>query len=292
MDQWIILKLDMLTAFITEKLDQYDITAAARAIEDFTVIDFSQWFLRRSRRRFQHPESMKEKNEAATTAAIVLETLCRISAPFVPFLSEAIYQELRKKGKYKETSVHLTEWPIIKSKIKIPAPAKASADRQKSKLLNDMEIVRDVVAEALKLRAQAGIKVRQPLQELRIKNLELRNQSGLLELIKDEVNVKKITFGKELKLDIKITPELKEEGWVREFIRNIQEMRRDAGRKPGQKISCQIMGSQKLEQIMERWTKFIKKETNTTEFKVGGKRVFKIEREVEFGEENLWIGIS
>src|SRR3989338_5009710 len=164
--------------------------------------------------------------------------------------------------------------------------------KKKAGIIKDMEMVRLVVAEALKLRAQAGIKVRQPLQEFRIKNLELRNKQELLELIKDEVNVKKITFGGELKLDTKITPELKEEGMIREFIRNIQEMRRDTGRKPSQKISCQIMGSQELERIIGRWTKFIKKETNTIELKVGGKRIFKVEREVEFDGQTLWIGIS
>ena len=282
LDQWILLKLDMLVSFVTEKLDQYDITASTRAIEDFTINDFSQWFLRRSRRRLQHPQTQKEKDDAAQTTAMVLETLCRISAPFVPFLTEVIYQELRKKGKYKDTSIHLTKWPIIEARSK----------KQKAGIIKDMEMVRLVVAEALKLRAQAGIKVRQPLQEFRIKNLELRNKQELLELIKDEVNVKKITFGGELKLDTKITPELKEEGMIREFIRNIQEMRRDTGRKPSQKISCQIMGSQELERIIGRWTKFIKKETNTIELKVGGKRIFKVEREVEFDGQTLWIGIS
>src|SRR3989338_168009 len=84
--------------------------------------------------------------------------------------------------------------------------------KKKAGIIKDMEMVRLVVAEALKLRAQAGIKVRQPLQEFRIKNLELRNKQKLLELIKNEVNKKTQTPSGKLQPDTKTTPELKEEG--------------------------------------------------------------------------------
>lgn len=155
-----------------------------------------------------------------------------------------------------------------------------------------MRTARAIVAEALKLRAAAGIKVRQPLLELRIKNHELIRQEAILELIKEEVNVKKIEFGSELRLDTKITPELKEEGMIREIVRNLQEMRKDLGLKPKEKIRAQFSGSKEIEVILEKWKKFISIETGISEFLVGGKKIFKAEREIDLDGMQLWIGIS
>ncbi len=281
LDQWVLAKLDLLTAEVTKRLDAYDITGAGRMMEEFIVADFSQWFLRRSRRRLQHPQSVQEKNQVAQVSAQVLLTLTKLSAPFLPFLAEIIYQELRHKMSLKEASVHLTDWPLaIKTK------------GQKTRILEDMEEVRKVVTEALKLRAQAGIRVRQPLQELKINSQKLLKQAGLMELLKEEINVKKISFGDQIWLDEKITPELKEEGMVREFLRNIQEMRRDLGLKPGQVIRIQISGSENLQKAFSKWDSTIKKETNAKELKIGGKKIFQAEREAEFDGEGLWIGIQ
>jgi len=199
----------------------------------------------------------------------------------MPFLSEAMYQELRKKMPLKEKSVHLTDWP-----------RSAAKKTQGEKMIADMRQVRIVVAEALKLRAEAGIRVRQPLAQLQIVNQELKGKKELLALIQDEVNVKEITFGKEAMLDTAITPELKEEGMVREFVRTVQDMRRDLGLKPQNVIGCQISGSPMLEAVLAGWEGAIKKDINARELKVGGKKVFKAEREIEIGGENIWIGIS
>jgi isoleucyl-tRNA synthetase len=283
LDRWVLCKLDILTADVTKRLDRYDVTGAAREIENFVINDFSQWYLRRSRRRFQRPESRKEKDEAAAATAYILLTICKISAPFIPFLAEAIYQELRKKLKLKETSVHLEEWPPINSKLKI----------QNSKLLKDMEEVRKIVAEALRLRAEEGIKVRQPLAKLEIKNQKSKiKNKELLDLIKDEVNVKEITFGNEWKLDTTITQELKEEGTVREIIRNIQEIRKDLGLHPRNKIRAQFSGTPEFEVIVEKWKRMIKNEAGAKEVVIGGKKRFKAERELDLGGELIWIGIE
>jgi len=281
LDQWILARLAQLTDEVTKALDTYDLVTAGRAIEEFVIGDFSQWYLRRSRRRFQHPELKSDKDAAARTTAEVLLTLCKISAPFMPFLSEAMYQELRKKMPLKEKSVHLTDWP-----------RSAAKKTQGEKMIADMRQVRIVVAEALKLRAEAGIRVRQPLAQLQIVNQELKGKKELLALIQDEVNVKEITFGKEAMLDTAITPELKEEGMVREFVRTVQDMRRDLGLKPQNVIGCQISGSPMLEAVLAGWEGAIKKDINARELKVGGKKVFKAEREIEIGGENIWIGIS
>lgn len=284
LDHWVLTKLEALVANVTKQLDCYDITGAAREIENFTVNDFSQWYLRRSRRRFQRPESKKEKDEAAQTASIVLLILCKISAPFIPFLSEAIYQRLRRKMKLMEPSVHLEGWPTIKIRN----------TRKKIGILKEMEEVRKIVAEALKLRAERGIKVRQPLASLQILNpkFEIRNNNELLELIKDEVNVKEIELGDKFELDTFITAELKEEGMIREVVRNIQEMRKDLDLHPRNVIRLQFSGDSELDSILEKWKKIIVREANVREFVVGGKKIYKAERELDFEGKPMWVGID
>ncbi len=313
LDRWVLAKLEILERDVTMKLDAYDITGAGRVIEEFVINDFSQWYLRRSRRRFQRPESKEIFAEAAETTAQVLYQLLRISAPFVPFLAETIYQELRKKLKLKETSIHLVGWPILlcviprrkprnltrsfapysspRVIIRGFAPLRMTAGEKK--ILGNMEEVRKIVADALRLRAAAEIKVRQPLASLQIRNpkFEIRNEKELLDLIRDEVNVKKVAFGVEFKLETTLTPELKEEGVAREIIRNIQEMRRGGGFHPADLIFIQIAGSEATGTVIERWQQFIQKETNSRKVIVGGKKIFKIEREIIIDGLQLWIGI-
>ena len=149
-----------------------------------------------------------------------------------------------------------------------------------------MESVREMVTLALAERAKASIKVRQPLAELQIKE---KMDKGLLELIKEEVNVKKITFGKSLKLDTKITPELKEEGQVREVIRQIQEMRKKAGYKPKDKISVQYFGTEELNKILAKNKPFILKETKAKDFRLSKKP---IGQEIKVDQKKLWLAIK
>ncbi len=164
----------------------------------------------------------------------------------MPFISEELYQRL---GGEKE-SVHLADYP------------KAKKELINKKLEKEMKKVREIVTLALAERAKEKIKVRQPLNELRITSYELQREKELLELIKDEINVKKVTFGKTLKLDTKITPELKEEGMVREVIRSIQEMRKKSGLTPKNKISIQYStASFDLNKILEKNKDSILKKT-------------------------------
>ncbi|KKS38949.1 MAG: Isoleucine-tRNA ligase [Parcubacteria group bacterium GW2011_GWA2_42_14] len=320
LDQWIILKLENLAVEVTKKLDKYDITGAARAIEEFTLNDFSNWYLRRSRRRFQKPKTIVEKNEAALTTAYILVQLSKLTAPFIPFLSDAIWRELRKKIRLEEESVHLAEWPssgVILSgaaagrRISKDLSLRLRMTEGDKKLFKDMETVRKVVAEALKLRAEVGIKVRQPLANLQLTTNNRQLRKDLLELIKEEVNVKEITFGKELKLDTVITPELKEEGMMREIVRNIQEMRKDLGLHPRDKIRVQFSSgiisnpfgvipsearnlkvAPDLDIVLEKWKKFIMAEAGAKEFYIGGKKIFKAECDLEIEGKQVWAGID
>ena len=278
LDKWIVSRLNELIQEVTQKLNKYDVTSAARVIENFVINDLSLWYIRRSRRRFQKPETKKELKEASGTLNYVLLTLSKLTAPFVPFISEQIYYKNRSR------SVHLENWP--------------KADKQliSKKLNQEMEKVREIVNKALAERAKAGIKVRQPLAslELKTKNVKLKTDQELLELIKEEINVKKITFGKTLKLDTKITLDLKEEGIVREVIRQIQEMRKKAGYKPRHKILVQYFGTSELNKILSKNKHFILKETKAKDFRLAKKlkKVFDIEKESKIDQQELWLAIK
>ncbi len=256
LDKWILSRLNNLILETTSKLDKYDVVSAARTIEDFVINDLSLWYVRRSRKRFQ---------EAASTLEFVLLTLSRLTAPFVPFISEEIYKDISNKE-----SVHLEDWP------------KANKKLINKKLEEEMKQVREIVTEGLSQRAKAGIKVRQPLGKLEItKKLE----KDFSDLIKEEVNIKKVVFGREIKLDTKITLILKEEGIAREIMRHIQEMRKRAGYKPQDKIIIRFSGDDYLKKILKR-----NKELNLVEGD-RPKQVFDIERTFDIDGKKLWLGI-
>jgi len=285
LDQWIISRLNGLILKTTNSLDKYDITSSARLIENFVINDLSLWYLRRSRRRFQKPKTEKELREASQVFNFIFFTLIKLTAPFIPFLSEEIYQRISNfqfSGPHSFRSIHLEKWPRVNKKL------------INKNLERKMEKVREVVNIALAERVKAKIKVRQPLNELQITNYELKKELELLELIKDEVNVKKIVFGKVLKLDTRITSELKEEGIVREIIRHLQEMRKKAGLKPKDKILIRYSTTPFLTEILKRNEETILKEARIKNFRFSEKKEekFDLEEEIKIDQENLWLSIK
>ncbi|MCI0619635.1 class I tRNA ligase family protein [Candidatus Wolfebacteria bacterium] len=242
LDRWILARLGMLIGNITGNLDALKVLEPARAIRDF-VTDLSTWYIRRSRDRFKGDDE-KDKQAALATTRFVLLELAKVMAPFTPFIAEDIYQRVKAQHdtnprmdandtneKWKE-SVHLEAWP--------------RAGKPDVKVLADMTEVRRVVSLALESRMTAGIKVRQPLATLKIRNpkSEIRNNEGLLQLIRDEVNVKKVVFedatGWEVELDTTLTSELKAEGQARELIRAVQNLRKEAGLSPSDAVVLEV----------------------------------------------------
>lgn len=279
LDRWILSRLHNTLKETTGNFDNYEIVKAVRPMLDF-VQDLSLWYVRRSRERIK--ADTPDGEEALLTLRYVLFELSRLIAPVTPFLAEIIYREV---GGEKE-SVHLEDWPETEKKF---------IDKN---LEAEMEDVRKIVSEALKLRAEAGIKVRQPLNQLQVTSDLPTGQAGkrqgnieLLNLIKDEVNVKEVVFGEEFKLDTELTPELKEEGIIREFVRNVQGLRKDLGLKPRDIIICQILGDSEVENIISRHNKEILKDINAEDIKIGGKKEFKAEKEADFDGKKLLIGI-
>ena len=296
LDKWILSLLNSLIITVSENLEEYDVVAAARAIENF-VNELSNWFVRRSRRRFQKPAGKTEKNEAEQTLYFVLLTLAKLAAPFIPFLSEEIYLGL-KKSKMPE-SVHLCDWP--------------GADK---KLINKsleakMAQARAIVVLALAQRASAGIKVRQPLAKLAInpeksyglngagnKQLTINNKE-LIEIIKDEINVKEVIFDEalkegEIKLDKKITKELKEEGLAREAARQIQDMRKKAGLTRQDVISIAWHSRDKsLTALMNNWAKYFMQENLAKEVAAYDKKEkYLLEKEMKIEEGKIKLAIK
>jgi len=280
LDQWIISRLNKLIGKATRSFNNFNVASVSSAIEDFFVNDLSLWYIRRSRKRFQKPENKKEKEEAANTLYFVLLNLSKLLAPIMPFLSEEIYLSLKTKGM--PESVHLSSWP------------KENKELINEDLEKKMDEARKAVALALSERIKAGIKVRQPLKELTLTNAKLKKEKELLELIKEEVNVKKIGFGKKLKLDLKITKALKEEGMIRELIRNIQEMRKKANLKPKDLIKVKYSGSKELAKLIEKKKEFILDEAKVKELVFGEKNqeVFDSLKELKVDQETILLSIK
>jgi len=282
LDQWIISKFNNLVKKVTVSLDKYNPALASRAIAEFFIEDLSLWYIRRSRRRFQKPESEEEKKEAADTLYFVLLNLMKLIAPAMPFFAEHIYLQLKTEDM--PESVHLCDW------------LKTDEEKINVELEDKMKKVRNLVAQALAERKEAGVKVRQPLKELRIKESSLEEE--FLSLIKEEVNIKKITFSdklkKEIELDLELTAELREEGAVREVIRQIQMMRKKAGYKPRHKVLVRYSGDPELKRILERNEKYILKEAKAEKFEAGDrpKLVFDVERDLKVDQKELWLAIK
>jgi isoleucyl-tRNA synthetase len=241
LDKWIISRLHMLNEEVTKHMDEYNLPDAIGPVLPF-IEDASNWYVRRSRRRFWKSEDDNDKNEAYKTLHYVLLKLSVILAPFTPFLAEELYQ---KMGGGNE-SVHLLDWPTNYAKDEL--------------VVSEMETVREYVNQGLSLRAKSGIKVRQPLTSVTIPSLGtfVDFESILIE----ELNVKQVIVGDEVLLDFEITPELKREGLIREVIRFVQSARKDAGLNVDDRIKLGLLtGDEELKNAIGEHRELIAKET-------------------------------
>jgi len=223
LDCWILSRMNLLINRVTMALDKYDSFTAAESLESF-VLDLSNWYVRRSRERINLMSQDKDDTDNCFAVLYqVLITLSKLLAPFTPFIAEKIFKTLTK-----HESVHLQDWPKSEKLSKIDQD-----------LIEQMEIIRKVCELGNAARKKEGIKVRQPLSKIEVKSTDLKAslsksvwKNDLVQLIKDELNIKNVVFsdGKEIeiKLDTKITPRLVKEGQAREIIRQIQEARKKA----------------------------------------------------------------
>lgn len=255
LDQWILSKLNGLILDAGKDLDDYNITRAARLIEEFVINDFSLWYVRRSRKRFQQPESGRDFKAALTVLKSTLKELSKVTAPLLPFLSERIYSKI-SGGK----SVHLESWP------------KADKKMIQKDLESEMATARDIVKIGLRIRESAKIKVRQPLEMILI---EEKNgpavREELLKIIEEELNVKTAKLANKIEeinsqekskwifdqegsikvaLKTEINEALKNEGTLRDFVRLVQGMRKKAGYVPADRANLYFFGEESIKKII------------------------------------------
>ena len=220
LDIWLVSRVHQVRNQITEGMEAYNIPAALSSVLEF-IDDMSNWFVRRSRRRFWKSEDDQDKLEAYSTLYYVLIYLAKILAPFTPFLAEELYQKMTGAGVVNSEipeSVHLLDWP----------EAGVIDEAVLTKMAKTREIITAGLAERMKkTETEAQIKVRQPLAKLVYAGEKL--DDFYEQIIMEEVNVKSVEHGEALALDKTLTPELLEEGKIRELIRFVQAARKKAG---------------------------------------------------------------
>ena len=335
MDKWIISKLNTLVKDIDEKLENYLITEAANEIEEFTD-ELSNWYVRRNRSRFWASSLDDDKKSAFWTLYNVLVTLSKVAAPFIPFMTEEIYQNLVVSlDKNAPESVHLCDWPEYDASV---------VDKE---LEDEMALSYKIVQLGRSARNSASVKNRQPLSKMLISTEEIPEYYS--DIIKDELNVKEVELGADMSeyvnfevkpnlpvigkeygklipqirkalteidqmklattvqsgktevvkiegedieftsenlliqmqgkegfafagegdigvvLDTTITEELKEEGYIRELLSKVQQLRKDSGFEVMDNINLYIAGNKELEAIIDKHKEGLMKSTLTKE---------------------------
>jgi isoleucyl-tRNA synthetase len=274
LDKWVLARLNETVDGVSRSLDKYQIREAALLIEQF-VDDLSRWYIRRSRRRLQKPSSGEDYTSAVSTLGFVLREAVKLVAPFTPFFAEYLWGAMGSAD-----SVHLADWPSAEKK------------HDYADFIGTMAEVRRLASLGLAKRAEAGIKVRQPLAAATIKTKLSRE---LVDVLAEEVNVKKITFNPEARdevvLDTGITPELKEEGILREIVRLVQDLRQKAGFKPKDKVVLMAELPREISAMISKNEKFLKAEVGAES--VLYKRTAKFDAEIntKFESSDIWLAV-
>ncbi len=242
LDRWLLSRLNGLVGEMADAMDAYDVNSAARPVEAF-VADLSNWYVRRSRRRFWKSDSDADKLSAYQTLHETLTTLTRLLAPFTPFLADAIFRNLSG-----DESVHLADFPT---------PEEGAVD---SRLEAQMALARRAVVEGLAAREKAGLKVRHPLAKVTLPGELLPDEIG--SIVRDELNVKSLGFGgEELVLDTNVTRELRLEGLARDVVRVIQDARKKSGFQIEDRIETFWDSGDEVAEAIETFADHLKAET-------------------------------
>ena len=249
-DRWLLSELNACVERVTTELEEFDATGAGRAIAGF-VDDLSNWYVRRSRRRFWKSESDVDKTSAYQTLHEALVTVTGLMAPFTPFLADELYRNLARGASDAAESVHLTKWPEVDG---------AAIDRD---LSLEMARARRIVETGHKERDRSGLKVRQPLAGATVPGPPLDPELEAIAL--EELNLKSLAYADggthEVVLDTNLTPELRLEGLAREVVRRIQGARKDAGYNIDDHIEVAYGTDAELKEAFETWADYIRRET-------------------------------
>lgn len=277
LDIWIVSRLHQLITEVERGLNNYNLQDATKPILPF-LDDASNWYVRRSRRRFWKSEDDGDKNDAYRTLHYVLVRLSYILAPFTPFLAEELYHNLTGDNE----SIHLKDW--------LPA---GEIDNS---MLRDMNALRTAVNDGLSKRALEGIKVRQPLASVKLINTISQDTPAevaqfLIDIAKDELNVKSVEIVTDSEsesaqpsvvYDLTITPELKREGLMREIVRHVQSARKQAGLQIDDRIVLSISSDDsEISQAVDAFADVIKAETLAVELNSAADESEKYDAKIE-----------
>lgn len=275
LDIWLVSRVYELRNEITKGMEAYNIPSALANVLLF-IDDLSNWFVRRSRRRFWKSEDDIDKNAAYSTLYFVLVYLAKILAPFTPFLAEELYQKMTgaEFDSSVTESVHLLDWP--------------KAGEINQEVLEKMARTREIITEGLALRmnkseTEEQIKVRQPLAEYIYEGEALDEYYE--QIIADEVNVKSVKVGEKSYLDKHLTKELLKEGFIRELIRFVQAARKKAGFEVDDRIKLSIDT-----EISKNWQDILKAEVLAVE--LGRDNNYQYDEVVKVNGKNITISLE
>ena len=254
LDKWIIIRLNQTISDIDKFLKLYNVPPAVKSLEGF-IDDLSRWYVRRSRDRISSGD-----NEALSTLYTVLLEFSKASAPLIPFISENIYRTLQEEN-LDEKSVHLCDYPVFNNDL----------TDESQKILINMKKTRDIVSQVLSVRVEKAIPVRQVLSSSAILK-ENDVPEEYKKLILEETNIKNIEvvdsldekpmwetdLTNSIKLNIEITEDLLKEGKAREFIRNVQDIRKEMGLQISDEIVLTYQDSSDMSEIISLYGDEIK----------------------------------
>lgn len=277
LDIWIVSRLHQLITEVERGLNNYNLQDATKPILPF-LDDASNWYVRRSRRRFWKSEDDGDKNDAYRTLHYVLVRLSYTLAPFTPFLAEELYHNLTGDNE----SIHLKDWLL--------------AGEIDNSMLRDMNALRTAVNDGLSKRASEGIKVRQPLASVKLVNTISQDTPAevvqfLIDIAKDELNVKSVEIVTDSEsepaqpsvvYDLTITPELKREGLMREIVRHVQSARKQASLQIDDRIVLSISSDDsEISQAVDAFADVIKSETLAVELNSAADESEKYDAKIE-----------
>ena len=271
LDQWIVSRLHQTMSDLERNMDAYNIPDALSPVLPF-IDDASNWYVRRSRRRFWKSGDDQDKNDAYKTLHYVLTQSAIMLAPFTPFLSEELYHNLTGSTE----SVHLLDWPEIGAINKL--------------VVNDMNVLRDQITQALSLRAKAGIKIRQPLASVTVPTISESVDAEAI--LMEELNVKSVENGQEVGINLNITTELKEEGLSREIIRVVQNARKKAGLNVDDRIKLNLSYEQEIEDAINHFKVIIANETLSTDLSQNANKNYSYTEEVKVDGTPITISLE
>ncbi len=242
MDQWLLSRINSLTTEVKNYMDSYDLIRASRALIEFVNV-FSTWYLRLSRERIKSDNNQ----EVSHVFGAALYRLAQLYAPFTPFFSELIHQNLKDEN----SSIHLTDWPQV------------DTQQINQELEQEMSVAMNVVEAGRSLRRDQGVKLRHPLALVKVSANQVLTHSALEKIIIEELNVKQLSWVSsaddqlKVEFDFEITAELKQEAQVRDLIREIQDLRRKA------ELGLNDQVELALPDWPEKWQAEIEAKTNT-----------------------------